>query len=85
MPRKADGPEPAVRGEDGHGDAVERVADFGDVLGVSLFLGGEQVLLEARPVRQGMQGVGRPRDGGEYSSISSSLFVERRALPSPVQ
>lgn len=83
MPRKADGPEPAVRGEDGHGDAVERVADFGDVLGVSLFLGGEQVLLEARPVRQGMQGVGRTV--AMYSSISSSLFVERRALPSPVQ
>ena len=83
MPRKADGPEPAVRGEDGHGDAVERVADFGDVLGVSLFLGGEQVLLEARPVRQGMQAV--RGTVAMYSSISSSLFVERRALPSPVQ
>ena len=76
MPRKADGPEPAVRGEDGHGDAVERVADFGDVLGVSLFLGGEQVLLEARPVRQGMQGVGRPRDGGDV--FVDFLFAFRR-------
>lgn len=67
---------PPVRGEDGHGDAVERVADFGDVLGVSLFLGGEQVLLEARPVRQGMQGVGRPRDGGDV--FVDFLFAFRR-------